>query len=586
MATAEITSGAETKSQPQTLSVQRFPVNEDESQSYLKAEKGLWAWMTTVDHKKIGLMYLAAITFFFTMGGIMALLIRTELIAPGPTIMNAEAYNRLFTLHGTIMIFLFLVPSIPTVLGNFFLPMQIGAKDVAFPRLNLASFYIYLLGAGITLYAIISGGVDTGWTFYTPYSTSTNTAVLSMTLGIFIIGFSSILTGVNFITTLHKLRAPGMTWGKLPLFCWGLYATSIIQVLATPVLAITLMLLIMERLMGVGIFTPALGGDPILYQHFFWFYSHPAVYIMIVPGFGVMSELITAFSRKSIFGYWPIAISSLAIAFIAFLVWGHHMFVSGQASIASMVFSFLTFLVGIPTGIKIFNWVATMYKGSITLKTPMLYALTFLVLFTLGGLTGVMVATLSMDVHLHDTYYIVAHFHYVMVGGMVMAFLGGLHYWWPKMFGKMYSEKWGRIAWGLIFVGFNGTFLPQFVLGSRGMPRRYFDYMEKFHTLHEISSIGAYVLGLGFLIMAVYLTHSLFRGKKAPANPWGARTLEWAASASPPIQHNFNYTPVIVNRPYDFHKPLDEFQLGISENGRGTVGTKLGGKPVDPQPAS
>jgi len=547
------------------LKIRRFADNGKGQESYLTADKGIWSWLTTVDHKRIALMYLAAITFFFFIGGIMAMLIRTELIAPGETIVSAQTYNELFTLHGAIMIFLFLVPSIPTVLGNFFLPIQIGAKDVAFPRLNLASFYIYFFGACFTLYSIIHGGIDTGWTFYTPYSTQTSSAVTSMTLGIFIIGFSSILTGVNFITTIHKLRAPGMTWGKLPLFVWGLYATSIIQILATPVLAITLGLLVMERVLGVGIFDPAMGGDPVLYQHFFWFYSHPAVYIMIVPGFGVMSELITTFSKKTIFGYWPIAMSSLAIAFIAFLVWGHHMFVSGQSPMASMVFSFLTFLVGIPTGIKIFNWVATLYKGSIVLKSPMLYALTFLVLFTIGGLTGIMVATLAVDVHLHDTYYIVAHFHYVMVGGMVMAYLGGMHYWWPKMFGKMYNETAAKISWFLIFVGFNMTFLPQFVLGARGMPRRYFDYMERFHTLHEVSSIGAYILGVGFLVMGGYLLHSLLKGKKAPANPWGARTLEWSAVPSPPIKHNFEYTPVVLHGPYDFHEPVADFQLGVAE---------------------
>ncbi|MEX0994196.1 MAG: cbb3-type cytochrome c oxidase subunit I, partial [Balneolaceae bacterium] len=419
--------------------------------------------MTTVDHKKIGLLYLGSITVFFFIAGVLALLLRTELLTPAQSFVTANTYNQLFTLHGAIMIFFFLIPSVPAALGNFVLPLQLGCKDVAFPRINLLSYYIYVVGAILTITAIFTGGVDTGWTFYTPYSSSLSGGnILLMTLGIFILGFSSILTGLNFIVTIHRMRAPGLTWSKLPLFLWGLYATSIIQVLATPVLAITLLLLTMERALGIGIFDPAIGGDPVLYQHFFWFYSHPAVYIMIVPGFGVVSEIISTFSRKHIFGYWAIALSSLAIAFIGFLVWGHHMFTAGQSSLASMVFSFLTFLVGIPTGIKIFNWLATMHKGSIDLKTPMLYILSFLFLFTIGGFTGIMLGALSVDVHLHDTYYVVAHFHYVMMGGMVMAFLGGLHYWWPKITGKMYNELWGKISCAIIFIGFNLTFLPQF----------------------------------------------------------------------------------------------------------------------------
>jgi cytochrome c oxidase subunit 1 len=391
----------------------------------------------------------------------------------------------------------------------------------------------------------------------------TGSSVILMTFGVFIMGFSSILTGLNFIVTIHKLRAPGLTWGRLPLFCWAIYATSIIQVLATPVLAITLALLIMERLLGIGIFDPALGGDPVLYQHFFWFYSHPAVYIMIVPAFGIISELIATFSRKIIFGYWAIALSSLAIAFIGSLVWGHHMFVSGQSELSTVVFSFLTFFVGIPTGIKILNWVATMYRGSIDMKTPMLYAMIFLFLFTIGGVTGIMLGAISVNVHLHDTYYVVAHFHYVMMGGTVMAFLGGLHFWWPKMTGKMYNEFWGRISAVIIFIGFNLTFLPQFIMGSQGMPRRYYSYIDQFQTMHQLSTIGSYVLGVGFLIIAVYLVHSLIKGEKASSNPFGARTLDWMTS-SPPAHHNFNYTPIVNHGPYDYHLPISEFTLGIA----------------------
>jgi cytochrome c oxidase subunit I len=545
------------------LQVRRYKPEENPEKHYLNQETGIWAWMTTVDHKKIGLMYLASIAFFFFVGGVLALLLRTELLTPAQTFIDADVYNQVFTLHGAIMIFFFLVPSVPAALGNFILPLQLGAKDVAFPRLNLASFYIYVIGALFTLYAIFTGGVDTGWTFYTPYSATTGGNVMMMTFGIFILGFSSILTGLNFITTIHKLRAPGLTWSKLPLNMWGLYATSIIQILATPVLAITLLLLTMERALGIGIFDPNMGGDPVLYQHFFWFYSHPAVYIMIVPGFGIISEVISTFSRKIIFGYWAIALSSLAIAFIGFLVWGHHMFTAGQSSLANMVFSFLTFLVGIPTGIKIFNWLATMYKGSIDMKTPMLYAMIFLFLFTIGGFTGIMLGALAVDIHLHDTYYVVAHFHYVMMGGMVMAFLAGLHYWWPKMFGKMYSEYWAKITAAILFVGFNMTFLPQFVMGSQGMPRRYFNYIDQFQGFHQFSTYGSYVIGVAFVMMFIYLMHSLLKGERAPANPWGSRALEWQVSSPAPL-HNFEHTPVIINGPYDYHKPMAEFQLGIA----------------------
>ncbi len=550
------------------IQVRRYKPEEHPEKHYLNEEKGLWAWLTTVDHKKIGLMYLGSIAFFFFIGGVLALLLRTELLTPARSFMDADVYNQVFTLHGAIMIFFFLIPAGPAVLGNFILPLQLGAKDVAFPRLNLASYYIYVIGAIFTLVAIFTGGVDTGWTFYTPYSATTGGNVMAMTIGVFILGFSSILTGLNFIVTIHKMRAPGITWNKLPLNLWALYATSLIQILATPVLAITVLLLTMERALGIGIFDPALGGDPVLYQHFFWFYSHPAVYIMIVPGFGIISEVISTFSRKIIFGYWAIALSSLAIAFIGFLVWGHHMFTAGQSSLANMVFSFLTFLVGIPTGIKIFNWLATMYRGSIDMKTPMVYAMVFLFLFTIGGFTGIMLGALSVDIHLHDTYYVVAHFHYVMMGGMVMAFLAGLHYWWPKMFGKMYSELWAKVSCALLFVGFNMTFLPQFVMGAQGMPRRYFNYIDQFQSFHQFSTIGAYVMGVAFLLMAGYMLHSLIKGKPAGSNPWGSRALEWQTS-SPPELHNFHHTPVVINGPYDYHKPMSEFQLGIvsSHNG-------------------
>jgi cytochrome c oxidase subunit 1 len=519
--------------------------------NYLNDPPGLKSWLLTLDHKRIGLMYFFAIMLFFFIGGLFAILIRLELLQPGKDIMEAQTYNQLFTLHGAIMIFLFIIPSIPAALGNMMLPLMIGAKDVAFPKLNLTSWYIYIFGALFAIFSMVSGSVDTGWTFYTPYSTATGGSVISMTLGVFILGFSSIFTGLNFIVTIHKLRAPGLTWFKMPLFVWSLYATAIIQVLATPVLGITMVLLILERVFGIGIFDPAMGGDPVLYQHFFWFYSHPAVYIMILPGMGIISELISVFSHKKIFGYKAIAFSSLGIAFISFLVWGHHMFTSGQSEFAAMIFSFLTFLVGIPSGIKVFNWLATMYKGSIDLKAPMLYTLSFLFLFSIGGLTGIFLGALSVDVHLHDTYFIVAHFHYVMMGGTVMAFLGGIHYWWPKIWGRMYSELWARISALLIFVGFNVTFFTQFLLGSRGMPRRYYNYLDQYQPLHAFSSYGSWVLGLGFLIMAVYLIYAVFKGQPAGSNPWAALTLEWETT-SPPASNNFDQTPRITHGFYDY----------------------------------
>ena len=496
-------------------------------------------------------MYLVSILFFFMVAGVLALLVRLELITPAGDMFSANTYNKLFTLHGAIMIFLFIIPSIPASLGNFFLPLMLGAKDVAFPKLNLASYHIYVAGAIVLLYSIVAGTMDTGWTFYTPYSTETGGAIVTATFGVFILGFSSVFTGLNFIVTVHRMRAQGMTWNKMPLFVWSIYATAVIQVLATPVLAITLLLLIVERTLGIGIFDPAMGGDPVLYQHFFWFYSHPAVYIMILPAFGVISEMITIHSRKHIFGYRAIALSSVAIAVISFLVWGHHMFVSGQSDLAAMVFSFLTFAVAVPTAIKVFSWVATLYKGSIAFNTPMLYALGFIVLFTIGGLTGIFLGTLAVDVHLHDTYFVVAHFHYVMMGGTVIAFIGALHHWWPKMTGKLLSERWGKIAWFLVMVGFNLTFFSQFILGTKGMPRRYHEYLPQFTFWHQLSTIGSQVMGIGFVIILVYMLHSVFRGRPAGQNPWGGVSLEWQ-TATPPITHNFEEQPVVERGPYDF----------------------------------
>ncbi len=523
--------------------------------NYLTHDKGVLSWIFTLDHKRIGLMYLVSVLFAFALGGFFALLVRAELFTHGPTLITHDQYNQAFTLHGAVMVFLVIIPGIPAALGNIILPLQLGAKDVAFPRLNLMSYHLWVIGALFFISSLVISAADTGWTFYVPYSTTTPTAVIPAAFGAFILGFSSIFTGLNFIVTVHKLRPPGMTWFRMPLFLWALYSTAVIQVLATPVIGITLLLLIVERAAGLGIFDPALGGDPVLFQHFFWFYSHPAVYIMIVPAFGVVSEIIAAFSRKEIFGYKFIAMSSVAIALLGFLVWGHHMFVSGQSLLAGTIFSAITFLIAIPTAIKIFNWVATMYKGRIHLDTPMLYALAFLWVFTIGGLTGVFLAVMSVDVHLHDTYFVVAHFHYVMMGGAITAFMGGLHYWWPKFTGKMYPEKAGRIGAVLVFLGLNITFFPQFILGTRGMPRRYYNYLPEFERLHQLSTIGALTLGVGFILTAVYLWSSVKKGKKAPANPWGATTLEWQCS-SPPPYYNFHDTPSIARGPYDGYDKL------------------------------
>jgi len=523
---------------------------------YLNATRGFKSWALTVDHKRIGVMYLVSVLTFFLVGGLLALLVRLELLAPGG-MFEQKTYNQLFTMHGVVMTFLFIIPSIPASLGNFFLPLQLGAKDVAFPKLNLFSFYIYVVGAIMAIVAMIVGAVDTGWTFYTPYSLTTDTAVVITVMAAFVLGFSSILTGLNFIVTIHKLRPPGMTWFRMPLFLWALYSTSVIQLLATPVLGITLLLLAAERLFGVGIFDPALGGDPVLFQHFFWFYSHPAVYIMIVPAFGVISELVATFSRREVFGYKFVALSSVAIAIIGFFVWGHHMFVSGQSEFAGMVFSFLTFFVAIPTAVKIFNWTATLYKGDIQLRTPMIFAIMFLIQFTIGGLTGLPLASLATNVSLHDTYYVVAHFHYVMMGGVAFAFVGGLYYWWPKITGRMFDEKVANIGAVLMFIGFNTTFFTQFLLGFKGMPRRYFDYDPEFAGLHAFSSVGSWILGLGFLVALINFVQSLRKGEIAPANPWGGTTLEWTTS-SPPHPHNFVDTPTVSAGPYDReHAPAE-----------------------------
>jgi cytochrome c oxidase subunit 1 len=524
----------------------------DTVENYYNTDYRLRSWLLTRDHKRIAILYLVSITAFFAIGGVAASLIRMELITPDGDLVSAQVYNELFTIHGIVMVWFFLVPSIPATLGNFLIPLMIGARDVAFPRLNLASWYIYTLGGLFVLWTLISGGVDTGWTFYTPYSSLfSNTHVLDVVGGVFIVGFSSILTGLNFIVTVHKLRAPGMHWFRLPLFVWAQYATSIIMVLATPVLAITLGLVAMERLLGIGVFDPELGGDPLLFQHLFWFYSHPAVYIMILPAMGVVSEVIACFSRKRVFGYRFMTYAILGIAVVGFLVWGHHMFVSGQSIYAGMVFSMLSFLVAIPSAIKVFNWTATLYKGSITFEAAMLYALGFVGLFMLGGLTGIFLAATALDVHLTDTYFVIAHFHYIMVGGTVMAYLGGLHFWWPKITGRLYPEILARFSAILIFIGFNLTFFPQYILGVMGMPRRYHEYTSEFQTLNVLSSAGASVLAFGYILPLLYLLWSLRHGRFAGPNPWHATGLEWR-TASPPPPGNFDEIPEVTEDPYGY----------------------------------
>jgi len=520
--------------------------------NYINAEDGIISWLTTGDHKRIAMLYLISITFFFFVGGIFAGLIRLELLTPQPDLVASDTYNKLFSMHGIVMVFLFLVPSVPATIGNFLIPIMIGAKDLAFPKINLLSWYLYMFGAAFIVAAMIMGGVDTGWTFTTPLSTHyVNTHVVTAGLGIFIIGFSSIFTGLNFIVTIHRMRAPGMTWFRMPLFVWSNYAASILMVLGTPVLAITLVLVVLERTIHIGVFDPTLGGDPLLFQHLFWFYSHPAVYIMILPGMGVISEVMSTFSRKRVFGYTAVAFSSVAIALFGFFVWAHHMFIMGVSNYSALVFSLLTMLVAVPSAIKVFNWAFTMQKGSITFETPMLYALAFIGLFTIGGLTGVFLGSLGMDIHLTETYFIVAHFHYVMVGGMLMAFLGGVHFWWPKMVGRMYPESLSKLSAVISFVGFNLTFMPQFILGYLGMPRRYHSYPAEYQVMNVLSTAGATVLGIGFLLPLIYLAWSLKYGAIAGNNPWQATGLEWQIQ-SPPLTENFVETPIVTQEAYDY----------------------------------
>ncbi|HKZ66081.1 MAG TPA: cytochrome c oxidase subunit I [Chitinophagaceae bacterium] len=529
---------------------------------YTGKGKGLKAWITSTDHKRIGILYLVSLLSFYVVGVLFGFLMRLELIAPGRTIMDPQTYNQIFTLHGVIMIFLFVIPGVPAAFGNFFLPILIGAKDVAFPRINLLSWYLFVLGGLLAVLSILlpGGPADTGWTFYIPYSVRSGTNVTYALMAAFVLGFSSILTGLNFVTTVHRLRAPGMSWFKMPLSVWSLYATAWVQVLATPIIGITLLLVAIERWFGVGLFDPALGGDPVLFQHLFWIYSHPAVYIMILPAMGVISEIIPVFARRTIFGYKFIAFSSIGIALFGSLVWAHHMFTVGMSDTAQLVFSILTFLVAIPSAIKVFNWTATLYKGSIDLAPPLLFALGFIFLFSIGGFTGLFQGTLAVDIQVHDTSFVVAHFHYVMFGGTGFGIFAAMHYWLPKMFGRMYNQKVAKVAFWILFTGFNVLYFPMFIMGWLGMPRRYYDYLPEFHIYHFISTIGSWILITGLIIMFTNLIHSLKKGKiVTEKNIWGGETLEWKVSTPPPLE-NFEHIPTITEAPYEY-KENEEPQM-------------------------
>ncbi len=517
-----------------------------------------WKWYEyftfNTDHKVIGIQYLVTAFVFYLIGGLMAVAIRVELATPDSDFLDPSLYNAFMTNHGTIMIFLWVVPSAIGGFGNFLVPLLIGARDMAFPRLNAIAFWLNPPAGALILASFLFGGAQSGWTAYPPLSEITATTAQSMwILAIALVGTSSILGSVNFLVTILKMKVPSMKWTQLPLFCWAMVATSLLALLATPVLTIGLVLLLFDINFGTSFYKPDAGGNVVLYQHLFWFYSHPAVYLMILPVFGIMSEVIPVHARKPIFGYQAIAYSSLTICIVGLFVWVHHMFTSGTPGWMRLFFTVSTLFVAVPTGVKIFSWVATLWGGKIRFTSAMLFALGLLSMFVFGGISGVTLGTAPFDIHVHDTYYVVGHFHYVLFGGSVFGIYAGIYHWFPKMTGRMMNETLGKIHFILTFIGTHLTFLPMHQLGLQGMPRRVAMYDPQFTSINQLCTIGAFVLGISVIPFAINIIWSWMRGTPAGDNPWNALTLEWRTS-SPPLIENWEVSPVVTYGPYDYGK--------------------------------